>query len=532
MMRNIIISLFVLEFLHSCTPRATPIIPVIPTITTGEVSNITTTTATCVGNLTADGGAAILARGFCWSTSQFPTISDSKISSGNGLGVFSDNITGLSQNTTYYVRAYATNSVDTAYGEQRTFTTDIEQTTPSVTTGDVTNITTTTADCSGNVTSDGNAAVTARGACWSTSENPTTSNSKTTDGTGPGTQICNITGLSFNTTYYVRAYATNTKGTAYGEQKAFTTDQEVPTVITNDVTNITPTTAICSGNVTSDGGSSVTARGICWNTSENPTTSNSKTINGIGLGNYTTNIDGLSLDTTYYVRAYATNAKGTAYGEQKSFKTQYESFTDKRDGKIYTYINIGNQVWMAENLAYLPRVVGPETHSEYNGNRTDRYYYVYEYYGTDVDTAKSLFYYTTYGVLYNWSAAKMACPEGWHLPSDAEWTRLINYLGGEDIAGSNMKEAGTSHWDSPNNGATNESGFKALPGGLYGSGIFDYAGFFSSFGTFGYWWSSTEIDTNNAWYRSLSCKYSRVNRNNMTKGYGFSVRCVRNVLDW
>ena len=127
-MRNIIISLFVLEFLHSCTPRATPIIPVIPTITTGEVSNITTTTATCVGNLTADGGAAILARGFCWSTSQFPTISDSKISSGNGLGVFSDNITGLSQNTTYYVRAYATKSVDTAYGEQKTFTTHIELT--------------------------------------------------------------------------------------------------------------------------------------------------------------------------------------------------------------------------------------------------------------------------------------------------------------------------------------------------------------------------------------------------------------------
>ena len=206
---------------------------------------------------------------------------------------------------------------------------------PSVTTGDVTDITTTTAFCGGNVTADGGAAVIARGVCWSTLENPTTSDSKTTDdlaqrtkaedGTGLGTYTSHVTGLSPNTTYYVRAYATNANGTAYGEQRTFTTNaqQGMPSVTTADVIDITTTTATCGGNVTSDGGSSVTARGVCWSTSQNPTTSNSKTTNGTGVGTFTSNISGLSPNTTYYVRAYAINSEGTSYGDQIEFTTSY-----------------------------------------------------------------------------------------------------------------------------------------------------------------------------------------------------------------
>ena len=202
-----------------------------PSVHTFEVTNITATTATYAGDITADGGAAIIARGFCWCTSPFPTIADSKTSNGGGLGSFTDNITGLSPNTTYYVRAHATNAKGTAYGQQKTFTTNQEM--PTVVTGEVTNITAKTATFAGNVTADGGAYVTTKGFCWSTSENPTTSNYKTTNGTGLGAYISNITGLSPNTTYYVKAYATNAKGTAYGEQKTFTTNPEMPTVVTS-----------------------------------------------------------------------------------------------------------------------------------------------------------------------------------------------------------------------------------------------------------------------------------------------------------
>ena len=295
----------------------------LPTVTTTNVSNITQTTATSGGNVTDDGGATLTARGVCWSTSQNPTISNSHTTDGNGTGNFTSSITGLTANTTYYVRAYATNEKGTAYGEQRSFTTlqNIELLT--VTTTNVSNITQTTATSGGNVTSDGNAAVTARGVCWSTSQNPTISNSHTTDGNGTGSFTSNITGLTANTTYYVRAYATNSAGTGYGDEISFTTleNVELPIVTTTNVTDVTQTTAKSGGNVTDDGGTTITARGVCWSTSQNPTISNSHTTDGNGTGSFTSSITGLTANTTYYVRAYATNSAGTGYGEQRSFTT-------------------------------------------------------------------------------------------------------------------------------------------------------------------------------------------------------------------
>jgi len=494
-----------------------------PTVVTGDVTNIAATTADCSGNVTADGGVFVIDRGVCWSTDSYPLIGfDPQTTDGTGLGTYTSNITGLSPNTTYYVRAYATNFKGTGYGEIKTFTTDIGM--PTVVTGDVTNRTATTADCSGNVTADGGAAVTARGVCWRTSENPSTSDSKTTDGTGVGTYTSNITGLSPKTTYYVRAYATNSEGTAYGKQKTFTTKAQMPSVTTGDVSNISTTTADCSGNVTADGGAAVTARGVCWSTFENPSTSDSKTTDGTGVGTYTSNITGLSLNTTYYVRAYATNSVGTAYGEQRTFKTQeinpvFGSFTDSRDGNQYVTVTLGKQVWMAENLAYLTSVSKP-----YSGSWSSPYCYVYGYVGTSVTTAKATTNYQTYGVLYNWPAALEACPDGWHLPSDGEWTTLTDYLGGIFVATDKLKEAGTTHWPSPND-ATNESGFTALPGGYR----FDYdsGANFEGIGYQCYWWSSTEINASNAWYRTLKYHYGYVYRGDDGKKFGFSVRCVR-----
>jgi parallel beta-helix repeat protein len=185
-------------------------------------------------------------------------------------------------------------------------------------------ITGTTATSGGNVTGDGGAAVTARGVCWSTSANPTTANSKTTNGTGTGTFTSSITGLTAGALYYVRAYATNSAGTGYGTQISFTT-VSIPTLAaTTAASAITGTTATSGGNVTGDGGASVTARGVCWSTSPNPTTANSKTTNGTGTGTFTSSLTGLTTNTLYYVRAYATNSAGTGYGTQISFTTTFE----------------------------------------------------------------------------------------------------------------------------------------------------------------------------------------------------------------
>ena len=190
---------------------------------------------------------------------------------------------------------------------------------------------------------------------------------------------------------------------------------------------------------------------------------------------------------------------------------------DSRDSQIYQYKTIGTQVWMTENLAYLPSVVGPATESV-----TDPYYYVYGYDGTVVDDAKATSNYTIYGVLYNWTAALSACPPDWHLPSDAEWTTLTDYLGGESVAGGKMKEAGIAHWWSPNTGATNESGFTALPGGCR-----YYDGAFTNFRTTGYWWSSTQHIDGTAGNRNLSYANSSVGKPYGYLDYGFSVRCLQ-----
>jgi hypothetical protein len=197
-----------------------------PTVTTDSITQITDTTALGGGNIIDDGGSPITVRGICWSTSHNPDTSSNKTNNGNGSGAFISNITGLSANITYYVRAYAINVSGISYGEERQFTTTniSNSAIPSVSTDPISAVTSSSATGGGNVINDGGQTVTARGICWSTSPNPDiTSPTKTNDGTGTGTFVSNITGLTSNTTYYVRAYATNIIGTAYGVQEQFTT---------------------------------------------------------------------------------------------------------------------------------------------------------------------------------------------------------------------------------------------------------------------------------------------------------------------
>jgi uncharacterized protein (TIGR02145 family) len=233
-----------------------------------------------------------------------------------------------------------------------------------------------------------------------------------------------------------------------------------PTLTTNEISDIAQKTATCGGNISSDGGSTVNIQGVCWNTAENPTTEDHTTISGMVTALYTCFLTGLVPNTTYFVRAYATNENGTGYGNNMSFKT-LQALTDK-DGNFYDTLTIGTQSWMTENLKtsrYNDSTLIP--HVTENTEWIDLITPGFCWYENNFNNK------AIYGNLYNWYtvATTKLCPSGWHVPSDAEWLTLIDYLGGESVAGGKLKEIGNSHWISPNTGATNESGFTSLPSG-------------------------------------------------------------------
>ena len=296
-----------------------------------------------------------------------------------------------------------------------------------------------------------------------------------------------------------------------------------PSVLTTSVSNVTQTTASSGGTITYDGGWNIYERGVCWSINQNPTTSDSKTKDGAGIGSFTSNIAGLVSGTTYYLRAYATSDinVGPGYGNQVSFTTlksdgEPGTFTDSRDGHVYKTVIIGTQTWMAENLAYLPSVSPSSDRSE-----DSPFYYVYNYQGSNIDGAKTTTNYTTYGALYNWESAKKAYPSDWYLPSDLDWTALTNYL--STSAGGKMKETGLIHWNSPNTGATNESGFSALPGGICSSS-------FGGLGGTAAFWSSSENGTQNGYCRFLYSYSSSMSRFGENRATGFSIRCLKEPI--
>jgi len=333
-----------------------------------------------------------------------------------------------------------------------------------------------------------------------------------------------------------------------GCEKPDEPESRVPLLSTAGFSDITETTATGGGCVIDDGGAIVTACGVCWSTGRNPTIVDIKTTDSIIITNsicqFKSNLIGLTAYTTYYVRAYATNSVGTAYGDEKSFTTTrekvfnpnltYGTVTDI-DGNVYKTIQIGTQVWMAENLkttrfndgASIPNVTDDKDwfHRTLPG---------YCWYNNNVGNK------STYGALYNWFTVNTGklCPEGWHVPTDAEWHTLVLYLDPNAIidlyesmtAGNKLKEAGTPHWKSVNPGATNESGFTALPGG-WRTGSQDVQTFWD-IGYLGQWWSSTEYSTvtNGAWMRFIMSGNQPQPGVGRTYGWewnGYSVRCVK-----
>ena len=319
-----------------------------------------------------------------------------------------------------------------------------------------------------------------------------------------------------------------------------------PTVTTAEVSNITATTATCGGNVTSDGGATVTARGVCWSTSQNPTVSDSHTTDGSGTGSFTSSITGLTAGTTYYVRAYATNSVGTSYGDEVNFTTTFvcgTSTVSDYDGNAYNTVQIGNQCWMRENLRTTHYANGTSIELGSSTSTTTAYRYYPDNSSSNV---------STYGYLYNWKAVMQnsssssanpsgvqgICPTGWHVPSDAEWTQLTDYVKSQtqyQCDNSSMKIAkalaSTTGWTSysttctvgNNPSANNATGFSALPAGYY-----KYDGSYKLFGNHALFWSATERNDDDAYYRRLCYDISSVKRgDDLGKVFGLPVRCVR-----
>jgi uncharacterized protein (TIGR02145 family) len=276
---------------------------------------------------------------------------------------------------------------------------------------------------------------------------------------------------------------------------------------------------------------------FCTVTFEYDTTSAYKNnINGIPdtlSGNTDTyvhaDLTDLKTGTNYYYRVKVVSKDGTTYGSEVSFTTSttkpsvivfrpdknYGSVTDI-DGNIYKTILIGTQTWMAENLKTTK--FNDRTVISFINNGTAWQSLStpgYTWYNYDS---------VAYGALYNWYAVSTGrlCPTGWHVPGDAEWTTLTGYLGGENVTGGKLKEPGVTHWFSPNAGATNESGFTALPGG-YRSNY----GTFTSIRRTGFWWSSTEASSFDAYCRSMDYTYASIDRSSSNKVNGFSIRCIK-----
>lgn len=523
--------------LCSCKPdQAT-----LPVVSTTQVTDITGRTAVSGGTITDDGGSTVTEKGICWGTRANPTLNDSIYTAGQGIGAFTGILNNLLPNTTYNVRAYATNAAGTAYGTAISFRTsglsDI------ITNSTVSDITATSAVCGGEVTQEGGRPVVAKGICWSTHTNPTINDNKTVNGTGVGSFTSNISGLTPGTTYFVTAYATTDVGTSYGKIIGFTTGK-LPKVITNpDFSKITSTTAVCGGIVTSDGGETVLSRGVCWSPYPAPTIAGSKSDDGKYTGSFTSTLTGLRENTTYYVRAYAVTSSGVGYGEERTIKTwdPMQTITDV-DGNVYHSIQVGAQLWLVENLKTTKYRNGdpiPTTSTatmDITSQIQPKYQWAYN--GNESNVA-------TFGRLYTSYAANDArnvAPVGWHVATKADWAELEEYLksaGYKDAGDGNSKTsitkalAATTSWATNSTWANsignnlllnNSTGFTSYPGGarLATGGFYDI---FSA----GHWWGlanngSSEIiehrltSTNNYLFN-----FSAANALN----YGFSIRCVK-----
>jgi uncharacterized protein (TIGR02145 family) len=402
---------------------------------------------------------------------------------------------------------------------------------PVVGTVSINSVAANSAICVGFISDDGGAAVTECGLCWSTDSMPDLDDNYSTVDIVSDIFTDSITNLTENTTYYVRAYATNSQGTAYGNQIKFTSAeaQVFPEVISVSISGLASNGAQVNGSINNSGNYTVIGYGVCWSKNQNPDLQSAhKTLNDLQNGNFSVDITDLSPTTRYYVRTFLMFSEGTVYGEQKSFTTM-EKLSDY-DENAYHIVTIGEQVWMQENLRVSHYPNGDAIPLAYfdgdwlalaDNNNSDAY--CYDFYNT-----------YRYGYYYSYAAAigdnwlrdnnpgQGVCPDGWHLPSNAEIEELYTELDGVDIAGGKMKDMGYENWGIPNSGATNESRFTGVA-----SGMRSLSSDFLFQEETAIYWSADEVGVGSSAYYSLSKDNTYLNSFYIEKSNGLSVRCVK-----
>lgn len=460
--------------------------------------------------INSDGGGDIIEKGICHSNLSPPTITNERIVVSDGGSIISVEVP-IQKGSGRYYRAYAINGAGVSYGNEVSFSSVIT----NIDSFD--DVTGTSASFKVVVQSD--IEVLSRGICWSTAPDPTIENNKLDGGKGPGSFSISLTGLTIGTGYYVRPYATNREGIFYGDPVTFTT-KNFPKVTTMPFVN-EGTFIVASGTeVVDNGGFNNLTTGICWSIHPTPTLSDNKNYD-VNRGNISYyEMPDLKPGLTYYVRAYATNEIGTSYGNERVITMPSADAFDL-DGNPYSQVTIGTQIWMVENLRTTKYANGDNipninTYEERISTTSGGWNY----------RGNQVWYNHPFGKQYNWYAlidARNVCPTGWHTPSETEWTTLINYLGGNSVAGDKLKEAGNVHWAVDNQGATNSSRFTALPGGGEGVNSTNYF-----FGYAGYFWSATEYNANEnfAWSYVLN-KNSAIDKLIYPKQAGHTIRCMR-----
>ena len=501
--------------------------PDLPSLTTAAISDITIISAVSGGTVNSDGGSPVTARGICWNTSPNPDLSVNHTSDSIGTGVFVSIISGLTEGTKYFVRSYASNYYGTRYGNEVNFIAGQGEAIPVVTTAEISNIGITAVSSGGEVVSDGGFTVTMHGVCWSLTSNPTTSDSKTEDGGGTGQFVSSVTGLIANTKYYLRAYAINEKATGYGEEKSFTTKSNpvVPTVITDTINEITTTSATSGGSVVDNGGAPVTARGICWSTTQNPTIANPHTNDGSGTGEFVSSLTDLTPGTPYYVRAYATNSVGTAYGEELNFSTS-SSYSCGSNliishiagsvapvSKEVTYGTVTNipgepsKCWITSNLGADHQAASVDDSTEASAGWYWQFNKKQGYKHDGITRTPNTIWITNISENSDWIATNDPCMielgSGWRIPTYSEWL--------------NVSESGSwGHWYDPWN-----SDLK-----LHAAGdLSDSEGFLSLAGHFATYHSSSQLNASLSWPLYFYSDGSGM-ANSSKKAKGSSIRCV------